>query len=95
MLRVDMPMPPCCEKCDVEIYGVCGVTHEDVLNEHGEYEAERPSWCPIKGELVLCGECIRHEEPRDTSLKAFVWCNFYNTHKLKNGYCNCGERKGG
>lgn len=46
-------------------------------------------------ELVRCGECNRHEEPRDTGLKAFVWCNLYNTHKLKNGYCNCGERKDG
>ena len=44
-------------------------------------------------EVVRCGECIHHEEPRDTFLKAFVWCNFYNTHKLKDGYCNCGERK--
>lgn len=48
MLIIDMQMPKCCEKCDVEIYGVCGVTCENVLNEHGEYEAERPSWCPIK-----------------------------------------------
>lgn len=46
-------------------------------------------------EVVRCSECNRREEPRDTGLKAFVWCNFYNTHKLKDGYCNCGERKDG
>ena len=45
--------------------------------------------------VVRCGECNRHEELRDTCLKAFIWCNFYNTHKFKDGYCNCGERKDG
>ena len=45
--------------------------------------------------VVRCGECNRHEEPRDTCLKAFIWCNLYNTHKFKDGYCNCGERKDG
>lgn len=47
-------------------------------------------------ELVRCGECMFHSEPRRTDMGVdVVWCNFYNTHKIKDGYCNCGERKDG
>lgn len=47
-------------------------------------------------EIVRCGECEYHGEPHRTDMGVdVVWCNFYNTHKLKDGYCNCGERKDG
>lgn len=46
--------------------------------------------------VVRCGECEYHGEPHRTDMGVdVVWCNFYNTHKLKDGYCNCGERKDG
>ena len=47
-------------------------------------------------QVVRCGKCEYHGEPHRTDMGVdVVWCNFYNTHKLKDGYCNCGEREGG
>ena len=87
-------IPDCCGLCDPLFTVVCATKHDQTIDKM-MLRVGRPSWCPIKGELVRCGECNRHEEPRDTCLKAFIWCNLYNTHKLKDGYCNCGERKDG
>ena len=62
MLIIDMPMPQACrwkedgttKRCPIaEWGGACAVTK---LFE--PFDDNRPSWCPIKGELVTCGECI-------------------------------------
>lgn len=106
MLIIDMPMPKVCITKD-GYYGNCPMDRVWCIQGNapsgitmGEAYAEMteniPSWCPIKGELVRCGECMFHSEPRRTDMGVnVVWCNFYNTHKIKDGYCNCGERKDG
>lgn len=76
---------------------VCGMRHYCKSHDDDCWEKRRIDEQPTVDAVpvVRCGECKRHEEPRDTGLKAFVWCNFYNMYKLKDGYCNCGERKDG
>ena len=107
MLIVDMPMPKNCWLCNLAYFSddyndergaymiaICKADKDERTVD--ENETDRPSWCPIKGELVRCGECMFHSEPRRTDMGVnVVWCNFYNTHKIKDGYCNCGERKDG
>ncbi len=49
-LIVEMEMPTNCAECPVfdDDYIVCRATKKDAT----EYGAERPSWCPIKGEIA-------------------------------------------
>ena len=86
MLIVDMPMPRCCENCDVEIYGICGITHENLLDERGNYNVKRPDWCPIKGELVHCGECKYYT-------KIDGYCPYYDSYFPADHICEHGKRK--
>ena len=55
MLIVDMPMPKNCGECPLLYMEIVKCTVNG--NDCTEYGAERPSWCPIKGELVRCREC--------------------------------------
>ena len=50
MLIIDMTMPSRCGECPLFYMDIvtCTVTGKDCT----EYGAERPSWCPIKGELT-------------------------------------------
>lgn len=54
MLIVDMPMPRFCGECELldEDYEVCRAT-----KQYAVAGDNRPSWCPIKGELVRCKDC--------------------------------------
>lgn len=62
-LIVEMEMPTNCKKCPL-----VGMDHFGQIRCKGQggrlihlknfqTEIERPSWCPIKGELVRCKEC--------------------------------------
>ena len=52
MLIIDMPMPKNCKECPAKEWGgACAITKQFEMCEG------RPSWCPIKGELVRCGGC--------------------------------------
>ena len=85
MLIIDMPMPKNCGECPLLYMKIvkCTVTGMDCT----EYGAERPSWCPIKGVLVRCGECKWwDEEDGDCSRP-----NYLSEHL----YCADGERKDG
>lgn len=94
MLIVDMPMPVNCRSCPFssgcsfcEGYDdYCVLAPKDAKYEwnfsDGKEPKERPSWCPIKGELVRCGECAN-----ETCSKI---------HKdMPNWFCADGERKDG
>ena len=64
MLIVDMPMPRGCAECPLKTFG--GACRIPVFGNGVNYKPfeERPDWCPIKGELVTCGEC-RHYHSED------------------------------
>ena len=66
MLIIDMPMPL---RCPCELAEDNNGWYAPCFAYYGEPEREkefdrcvehgtRPDWCPIKGELVRCGECI-------------------------------------
>lgn len=76
MLIVDMPMPKSCWDCPLSeqiedwddfngsfYVAECKLQYPKVvmIDEHTRI---RPDSCPIKGELVLCGEC-KHRDPED------------------------------
>ena len=62
MLIVDMKMPKSCDECPISNgfkipcpYGIDDGAGYDMFQAYKV--GKRPSWCPIKGELVRCGEC--------------------------------------
>ena len=83
MLIVDMPMPKNCSECEAKcvssLYGrICGMTRKNIMPFLDK--TNRPDWCPVKGELVRCGECAN-----ETCSKI---------HKdMPNWFCADGERK--
>lgn len=56
--------------------------------EHGT----RPDWCPIKGELVLCGKCYYKDEKRIMDEDA-LWCRKHHMYVTADWFCADGERK--
>ena len=90
MLIVDMPMPTRCGACkcrhvefDIDYVAVfCAIKD----NEYVEDPDSRPSWCPIKGELVRCGECKYYT-------KIDGYCPYYDSHFPADHICEHGERK--
>lgn len=101
MLIVDMPMPKGCTWTDENENGhLCPLLDIDcdcVLQEKGRKIgwAEQYAKCPIKGELVRCGECRwwSKDEPDDE----YGYC--YNGKIIgstkENWYCADGKRKDG
>lgn len=97
MLIVDMPMPRNCKECPAKEWGgACAITKQF------EPCVGRPSWCPIKGELVRCGECKYGVHETNAVGDDMVMCeNVYNPVGVDNWlmppewYCADGERKGG
>ena len=47
-----------------------------------------------QGELVRCKDC-RHSDTTGVYLEGLVYCKWFNTSCVKNGYCHRGECKGG
>lgn len=95
MLIVDMPMPKNCMSCPFssscsfcEGYDdYCVLAPKDAKYKwnfcDGKEPKERPSWCPIKGEIVPCDECV-HKALADAG------CCMYDRN-----VCVSGERKDG
>lgn len=55
MLIVDMPIPEkSCFECAC-IDSENGICQADKEQRYVDFNI--PNWCPIKGEIVLCGEC--------------------------------------
>ena len=94
MLIVDMPMPKNCGECPLLYMEIvkCTVTGRDCT----EYGAERPSWCPIKGKLVRCGEC-KHRDPEDKRCDCggHEWVKGKILPVEDDWFCADGERKDG
>ena len=91
MLIVDMPMPKGCYFCPMSATyptdWYCNAFDDSTSIDGCAPMKERPSWCPIKGELVRCGECEHRKPPTDYCeklCKAYVPDDFY---------CKYGERK--
>ena len=88
MLIVDKPMPTNCYDCALDC---CW----DEGTKPAEYAEKRKPSCPIKGELVRCGECKYHIAYRCQN-DMMLW-----THMCKLGhgtlgddwFCADGERK--
>ena len=82
MLIIDMPMPKYCADCPMIALsdrGMICLCTEALLEI--DYDKKRPSWCPIKGELVRCGECKYH------------WKNGGDCVAEADFFCADGERR--
>lgn len=96
MLIVDMPMPIVCADCPICIclngrkpaYCKAVLVDDDNIVDGTMWKETDPNsipdWCPIKGELVRCGECKIKQE-----------CVEYEISKDDDFYCKYGERKDG
>ena len=88
MLMVDMPMPMNCGECRFRADGWCyGIAEFENQPTALNFDA-RPSWCPIKGELVRCKDC-KHYDGK--------WCLLLDMVNSDMGdwFCAYGERKDG
>ena len=107
MLIIDMPMPKTCVECPMSNYKSKPCMRRDQprtsLEMHLAYmDEKRPSWCPIKGELVRCGECRYFTETDEVhGIKAGKCMWWQIRHMPEHGlmradhYCADGERKDG
>ena len=105
MLIVDMPMPIVCADCPICIclngrkpaYCKAVLVDDDNIVDGTMWKETDPNsipdWCPIKGELVRCGECRwwSKDEPDDE----YGYC--YNGKIIgstkENWHCADGKRK--
>lgn len=85
MLIVDKPMPKNCYDCTLDCCWVEGTIP-------AEYAEKRKLNCPIKGELVRCGEC-KHWEAFKNGVNG--WCNGHGCPADVTYFCADGERKDG
>ena len=98
MLIVDMPMPISCTKCPMvgkDHFGQwrCNAYGGRIIRKVN-FETERPSWCPIKGELVTCGEC-RYPLKKGTPVGTVKYdCVLHKGWYDADHYCGHGERHG-
>lgn len=111
MLIIDMPMPKCCP-CELaggyDIPLPCFACH-GIPKRCKEFDecvekGTKPDWCPIKGELVRCGDCeswdTEHSSGR-RSLGNYVcicqeWSDAEDSRWVCTGedeYCSRGERR--
>ena len=101
MLIIDMPMPRSCVMCEVADQGFCEIKNESVMDLRGAYFDKRPDWCPIKGELVRCGECKYWEFVEEVDGVRYGDCTkkdaLISRHMMPwaDYYCADGERKDG
>ena len=106
MLIVDMPMPKNCLDCNFHkvLYKnnaercvvVCKMERKVVGKRFGKLkDLCNPSWCPIKGELVRCGECGQ----KKTQGNGVKFCGLHGLHYgmiiTDDWFCADGERKDG
>jgi hypothetical protein len=87
MLIVDKPMPKNCFDCALDCCWVAGTMPF-------EYAEKRKPNCPIKGELVRCGECQNATYENEHERIGIVWCTIYREWKSKDGFCDEGRTKG-
>lgn len=73
-------IPDCCGLCDPLFMVVCATKHDQTIDKM-MLRAGRPSWCPIKGEIVPCSECVH-------SALASAGCCMYDRN-----VCVSGKRK--
>ena len=97
MLIVDMEMPKGCYFCPFsETYPThwfCRAFDDTTPIDGCAPFDNRRSWCPIKGELVRCGEC-KHWDKK--GMTRFGVCRLWHDGYLKaDFYCGDGERKDG
>ena len=96
MLIVDMPIPKVCITKD-GYYGNCPMDRAWCIQENApseitvreaytEMTENIPPWCPIKGELIRCGECKQYE-------KFDGYCKKFGMLFPKDNPCIDGERK--
>ena len=89
MLIVDKPMPKNCYDCTLDCCWVEGTIP-------AEYAEKRKLNCPIKGELVRCGEC-KHRDPEDKRCDCggHEWVKGKILPVKDDWFCADGERKDG
>lgn len=101
-LIVDMDMPKVCITKD-GYYGNCPMDRVWCIQRnapigtimrdaYAEMTDSIPSWCPIKGELVLCGKCYYKDEKRIMNEDA-LWCRKHHMYVTADWFCADGDRK--
>lgn len=95
MLIIDMPMPRGCAECPLKTFG--GACSIPVFGNGVNYKPfeERPDWCPIKGELVRCGECRHYGTEIGWNCKPYNVCKKTHMYCYADWFCADGERKDG
>ena len=102
MLIVDMKMPKKCIwyedgqdlKCPLLDDNDCCRGQGNEANSAANDWDDLMKGCPIKGELVRCGEC-RKAIPFSVSgnRDAFCHCDLFDATMTRNDFCCYGERK--
>ena len=106
MLIVDIPMPIVCADCPICIclngrkpaYCKAVLVDDDNIVDGTMWKETDPNsipdWCPIKGELVRCGECV-HRDPEDKRCDCggHEWVIGKILPVADDFYCAEGERK--
>ena len=99
-LIVDMEMPtrcPCVLAVDnIGWFSPCFADH-GIPSRTKDFDdciekGTRPDWCPIKGELVLCGKCYYKDEKRIMDEDA-LWCRKHHMYVTADWFCADGARK--
>lgn len=102
MLIVDMKMPKSCDECPISNgfkipcpYGIDDGAGYDMFQAYKV--GKRPSWCPIKGELVRCRECKHFvENTWECSRLCDRFGDEYSDARVyPDWFCADGERKDG
>lgn len=91
-LIVDMKMPKSCDECPIS-NGFKIPCPYGIYDMFQAYKVgKRPSWCPIKGELVRCGEC-KHWDKWVCDKDGGHECLYNGGVWMEYEFCSDGERK--
>lgn len=89
-LIVEMEMP-----CNIQyLAGLHGTPTCPIKKRMCKDANNPPKWCPIKGELVLCGKCYYKDEKRIMDEDA-LWCRKHHMYVTADWFCADGDRKEG
>lgn len=92
-LIVEMEMPTRCYDCPFADGLYCIASNQRAIPKM-VWIKRKPNWCPIKGELVTCGDC-RRAIPFSVAgnRDALCHCDLFDATMMRKDFCSYGERK--
>ena len=88
MILVNVPMPERCYECPFADGIYCNAMDDKPIPKM-VWIKRRPYWCPIKGEVVTCGECKFADKQPDHG----YYCRQLDIYTDGNWYCAGAQRK--